>query len=95
LSRHESGPADDADLVALVCQAFDGEIAEVYPSGPSGFPDVIELGARRVGPFTSCRTCGEGTWARFGLDGVPLCRACAWARWRTWQRAVWQQECPQ
>jgi hypothetical protein len=28
------------------------------------------------------------TWTRY--HGVPLCGACAWARWRAWQIATWQ-----
>jgi hypothetical protein len=40
------------------------------------WPDeLVDLGARHVGPYVACADCGAGTWVRFGER--PMCLGCA------------------
>jgi len=36
------------------------------------------LGVKRIGRFTACLWCGDGTWVRYG--GLPTCPSCAQPR---------------
>lgn len=39
------------------------------------WPETLDGAARRIGPFTPCGECGDGTWVRYG--DVPRCLACS------------------
>ncbi len=54
---------------------------EVLEQGRYAFPwpdNLPALGPRKVGPFSPCSGCGEGTWVRYGA--ISLCLTCVMRR---------------
>src|SRR5262245_35476360 len=72
----------DAAVLAFVLRLVDGEVVDVWPyGGVRQFPEARGECRRAIGQYTACATCKSGTWAYYGRE--PLCRTCAWQRWKT------------
>jgi hypothetical protein len=82
--------SDARSMLLELERVFPGsDIVDVRPRRQFyAFPDRLVRGERTVGAFGACADCEAGTWARF--DGVALCMACAWERWRVEQVAHYQ-----
>lgn len=70
-AARDGAPADDRNNIPTERPAWRPTYAHPWPD------ELLGLGPRCIGAYTSCTGCGVGSWVRYG--GRALCCPCATA----------------